>query len=131
MVCVDVASKIKEENILVYFRKSMDKFDSSNLSLDIVRASHNAPAYLNRQIILLLSTLGIKDHVFLSLQRQMLDKVIEVTKCATSAEDTLEEMNGENGGKGTHHFMIEYLGGFGLKTEPLVGQMQFFFQDYK
>ncbi|UJR19685.1 hypothetical protein I4U23_022819 [Adineta vaga] len=131
MVSIDVASEIKEKDVLVYFRNSMDKFDSFNLSLDIVRASHNAPAFLNRQIILLLSSLGIHDHVFLLLQRQMLDKVLAVTKSVASAEDTLEEMNGENGGNGTHHFMIEYLRRFGLKTEPFVRQMLLCFQAHQ
>jgi RNA-dependent RNA polymerase len=131
MVCIDVASKIKEEDVLVHFRDSMDKFDSSNRSIDIVRASHNAPAFLNRQIILLLSSLGIKDQVFLSLQRCMVKNILEVTKSSTSAEDTLLEMNGEGGGNGTHHFMIEYLRRFGLKTEPFVRQMLLCFQSYQ
>jgi len=131
MVCIDVASKIVERDVLVYFRESMDKFESDNLSLDIVRASHNASAFLNRQIILLLSSLGIKDQVFLSLQQDMVKKVLEVTKYSTSAEDTLREMNGEDGGNGTHHFMIEYLRRFGLKTEPLVRQMLLCFQAYQ
>jgi RNA-dependent RNA polymerase len=131
MVCIDVASKIQERDVLVHFRKSMDKFDSSNSSIDIVRASHNASAFLNRQIILLLSSLGIGDEVFLSLQRRMVKDILEVTKYPMNAETTLRKMNGEGGGNGTHHFMIEFFRRFGLKTEPLVRQMLVCFQAYQ
>ena len=49
----------------------MRKFDSSHLKLEVVRATTYQLGHLNREIILILSALGIKDGVFLNLQRRM------------------------------------------------------------
>ena len=55
----------------IRLRSSMRKFDSSHLKLEVVRATTYQLGHLNREIILILSALGIKDGVFLNLQRRM------------------------------------------------------------
>ena len=77
MVCVDVANKLSSDpTVNVAFRRSMKKFESANRSMDIVRAANFSFSYLNRQIILLLSSRGIPDSVFHVLQDEMIDEVM-------------------------------------------------------
>ncbi|KAK9930039.1 hypothetical protein M0R45_027098 [Rubus argutus] len=45
-------------------RKSMLKFNSQNTKLDVLLWSRYLPCFLNRELITLLSTLGVQDHVF-------------------------------------------------------------------
>lgn len=56
----------------VHIRKSQRKFQSDFNQLEIIRVSSFASAYLNRQIILVLSALGIPDRVFVQKMRQQL-----------------------------------------------------------
>ncbi|KAJ0897739.1 putative RNA-directed RNA polymerase [Helianthus annuus] len=64
VVAVDPTSFVK-----LSLRKSMCKFESDNTKLDILLISKYQACYLNRQIITLLSTLGVSDHVFEKKQR--------------------------------------------------------------
>ena len=50
----------------------MRKFKSSHQRLEVIQKSHPQVVYLNHQIILLLSNLGVPDEVFMKLQRDML-----------------------------------------------------------
>lgn len=50
---------------LIAFRKSMQKFDGQLNELSVIRCSTYSPAFLNRQVILLLSNLGVQDDLFL------------------------------------------------------------------
>lgn len=54
------------------FRNSMRKFDSGYSRLDVINLADYIPCFLNRQIILILSSLGIEDSVFHDLQDDML-----------------------------------------------------------
>lgn len=58
----------EEVSVHVWLRDSMVKFESARMSLEVVNWSRFMPCYLNRQIITLLSTLGVPDQVFLDLQ---------------------------------------------------------------
>ena len=61
-------------------RPSMRKFSSTHIGLEVLNWARFLPCYLNRQIISLLSTLGIEDHVFENLQERLvtqLDAMIE------------------------------------------------------
>lgn len=49
-------------------RPSMIKFDSERSNLEIVNWGRFMPGFLNRQIITLLSNLGVPDQVFLDMQ---------------------------------------------------------------
>ncbi|CAF3656841.1 unnamed protein product [Rotaria sordida] len=126
MVCLDVSGKITNPDEYVHFRKSMNKFTTEkNLSIDVVRTSLNpSVAYLNRQIILLLSSLGIPNSVFISLQDHMLQQLKALTENSHKACESLKELN-EFGGHGYHGFLIAYLKSLGERKDPFVRQLLF------
>ena len=64
---------IFEQSHSLIFRKSMCKFPSTHTDLEILNWAKFSPAFLNRQIITVLSTLGVKDDAFINLQVQMID----------------------------------------------------------
>ena len=57
------------------FRPSMRKFESPHRRLEVLQTSRPQPVFLNHQLIILLSSLGIPDEVFMNLQRRMLDRL--------------------------------------------------------
>ncbi|UJR07128.1 hypothetical protein I4U23_011416 [Adineta vaga] len=123
MVCLDVANRISEPDVGLYLRDSMNKFDSSNYSIDIIRGSSMPSAgFLNRQIILLLSCLGIDDEVFLSMQDKMLHDLQILKTNPKEASDFLRNMGG-SGGNGYHAFLLEYLKRFNQSSDPFVQQI--------
>lgn len=70
VLAVDPAMKPNEPPLQL--RKSQRKFVAGhNSSLDIIRTSTYSPAFLNHQIITLLSSMTIKDRVFVKLQSAM------------------------------------------------------------
>lgn len=123
MVCCDVAGKINNPNTDVCFRDSMKKFTANNLSIDIIRTSlHPTIGYLNRQIISLLSSLGIGNQIFLSLQDDMLKMVEALEGDYIKACETLKKLNNfdENGYQG---FLITYLKCLHEQRDPFVRQL--------
>lgn len=71
----------------VEVRPSMDKFDSQDSYLEVCSISAYRQGYLNRQIILLLSGLGVEDWVFLKLQDNM---IRELESALESEEEALK-----------------------------------------
>ncbi|ORX90474.1 RdRP-domain-containing protein [Basidiobolus meristosporus CBS 931.73] len=64
---------------LVHLRPSQRKFSSEHSDLEIVRAAKFLPAYLNRQLVALLSTVGVSDGIFMHMQEehlQLTDKIL-------------------------------------------------------
>ena len=123
MVCVDVFNRIKEPNIDVYFRPSMNKFPTDNFSIDVVRTSYNPTvAFLNRQIILLLSSLGIPNENFLDLQNQMFQQLSVLTGDPHEAIRALKDLT-EYGGNGFHMFLIAYIRRLGRCKDPFVWRL--------
>jgi len=57
----------------VVFRKSMEKFQSNHNHLEVIRVSESHPCYLNRQIVLLLSALGLPTETLEALQRRYVE----------------------------------------------------------
>ncbi|KAF2030357.1 RdRP-domain-containing protein [Setomelanomma holmii] len=57
----------------VHIRPSQQKFEAEYTSLEIIRSSALATPYFNRQIIMVLSTLGVPDHVFIRKQQEMVN----------------------------------------------------------
>lgn len=53
----------------------MCKFESFHRRLEVLQTSRPQAVYLNHQVIMLLSNLGVPDEVFISLQKNMLDKL--------------------------------------------------------
>ncbi|KAL1203607.1 RNA-dependent RNA polymerase 1 [Cardamine amara subsp. amara] len=78
-------------------RKSMSKFESGNTKLDVLAWSKYQPCYLNRQLITLLSTLGVKDNVFEKKQREVVDRLDAILTDPLEAHEALGLMApGEN-----------------------------------
>jgi RNA-dependent RNA polymerase len=67
VVAVDPYSQEK-----LSLRPSMNKFSSTHIGLEILNWSKFLPCYLNRQVITLLSTLGVPDLVFERMQASVL-----------------------------------------------------------
>ena len=74
----------------VYVRKSMNKFFSDHLSLEVCTYASSHPGYLNRQIILLLNGLGISNSTFLTLQREMITQLRQILSSEQSAKTYLK-----------------------------------------
>ena len=53
----------------------MSKFDSFHRRLEILLTSRPQAVFLNHQVIMLLSNLGVPDEVFIKLQNDVLDKL--------------------------------------------------------
>jgi RNA-dependent RNA polymerase len=60
---------------VIQIRPSQEKFPAPYKGLEICRISKFATAYLNQQIVLVLSALGVPDKVFLVMLRRMLSKL--------------------------------------------------------
>jgi RNA-dependent RNA polymerase len=54
----------------IRLRESQIKFPSNDLSFNVVRCATYSQGYLNRQLIILMSCLGVPDEVFIELQRK-------------------------------------------------------------
>jgi RNA-dependent RNA polymerase len=130
MVCLDVANRIINSDVGLYLRPSMKKFDSNNHAIDIVRVSSMpSVGFLNRQIILLLSSLGIRDKIFLFMQEEMLHHLRTLTTDPQKAREFLRKLGG-SGGNGYHAFLLEYLKRFGKQTDPFARQILIAFQAF-
>ena len=58
----------------LYIRKSQHKFNAEHEGLEIIRWSQFSSAHLNRQLVTILTTLGVEDEVFLDkLDKQLYD----------------------------------------------------------
>ncbi|CAH9095976.1 unnamed protein product [Cuscuta epithymum] len=92
VVAVDPSSSKK-----LSLRKSMLKYESDNVTLDVLAWSKYQPCYLNRQLVSLLSTLGIRDEVFERKQREAVAQLNEILTSPAKAAEALELMApGEN-----------------------------------
>ncbi|KAH6797448.1 RNA-dependent RNA polymerase 2 [Perilla frutescens var. hirtella] len=96
-------------------RSSMLKFESTNCMLNITKWSESQPCYLNREIITLLSTLGVADGVFLAMQEQQLQLLGRMLTNAKAALNVLES----TGGGDMKSFMAKMLlQGYEPRKEP-------------
>ncbi|KAL2545847.1 RNA-dependent RNA polymerase 1 [Forsythia ovata] len=92
VVAVDPSSPWK-----LSLRPSMLKYDSENTKLDVLAWSKYQPCFINRQIITLLSTLGVEDHVFEKKQREAVAQLDTILVDPLRAEEALDLMSpGEN-----------------------------------
>ncbi|KAF8775933.1 hypothetical protein HU200_004068 [Digitaria exilis] len=69
-------------------RKSMSKFQSENITLDVLAYSKYQPCFLNRQLITLLPTLGVGDSVFELNQEEVvrqLNRMVNEPQAAIAA----------------------------------------------
>ncbi|KAL7139043.1 hypothetical protein ABFS83_09G024200 [Erythranthe nasuta] len=77
-------------------RGSMRKFESDNCMLNITKWSESQPCYLNREIITLLSTLGVEDGALLAMQDEQLK---QLGKILTEKEAALNVLEAAGGGE--------------------------------
>ncbi|KAF8005973.1 hypothetical protein BT93_K0299 [Corymbia citriodora subsp. variegata] len=80
-------------------RESMRKFESSNRMLNVTQWSDSLPCYLNREIITLLSTLGVKDEKFEAMQQKqllILGKMLTDREAALSVLESLSSADRRN-----------------------------------
>ncbi|PIA63818.1 hypothetical protein AQUCO_00201270v1 [Aquilegia coerulea] len=92
VVAVDPTSVTK-----LSLRKSMRKYTSDNTELDVLCWSKFQPCFLNRQLITLLSTLGVQDQVFEKKQREAVNQLDMILTDPERALEALEIMTpGEN-----------------------------------
>lgn len=71
----EVIPRGKRGTVEVALRKSMKKFQSTHRALEVVGYSKRLPLFLNRQIIVLLSGVGVQNEPFLKLQRRLLENL--------------------------------------------------------
>ncbi|KAM7487791.1 hypothetical protein LguiB_025275 [Lonicera macranthoides] len=92
VVAIDPTSSKK-----LSLRKSMCKYDSNNRKLDVLASSKYQACYLNRQLITLLSTLGVPDEVFEKKQEEAVNQLNSILKDPSKAQEALHLMApGEN-----------------------------------
>ncbi|XP_059645306.1 RNA-dependent RNA polymerase 2 [Cornus florida] len=75
-------------------RSSMLKFESKNRMLNVTKWSESMPCYLNREIVSLLSTLGVEDKVFETMQDEqlrLLDRILTSREAALNVLDSVNE----------------------------------------
>lgn len=115
VVAVDPTSTMK-----LSLRKSMCKFESPNTKLDVLSWSKFQPCFLNRQIITLLSTLGVKDLIFEVKQKKAVDQLNAILTDPLKAQEALEIMSpGEN----TNVLKEMLLCGYKPDAEPFLSMM--------
>ncbi|PKY19633.1 RdRP-domain-containing protein [Rhizophagus irregularis] len=78
-------------------RPSQYKFESSHNVLEVIRCSNFIPAYLNRQAITLLSTLGIPDNVFIEMKDLQVNELNKIFNDERTAIKLLQKNSDEYG----------------------------------
>ncbi|KAL5553262.1 hypothetical protein UlMin_040663 [Ulmus minor] len=115
VVAVDPTSSKK-----LSLRGSMCKYKSTHKKLDVLAWSRYQPYFLNRQLITLLSTLGVKDSAFEKKQREAVNRLDAILTDPLRAYDELElTFHGE-----ITHIMKEMLMcGYKPDEEPFLSMM--------
>lgn len=109
------------KGIEVHIRKSQEKFHSEFNGLEIIRFSNFSVATLNRQTILIMSCLGVPDHVFVDLLEQQLQNYNRAMTDRAFAVQLLEQYVDENQVTvGIAHMLLD---GFMETQEPFVMAM--------
>lgn len=75
---------------VVHIRPSQYKFEAQNVGLEIIRASALAVACFNRQLIIILSALGVPDMMFIRKQQEMVNYLERATKEESVALEKLQ-----------------------------------------
>ncbi|CAI9096669.1 OLC1v1032867C1 [Oldenlandia corymbosa var. corymbosa] len=97
----------------LYLRESMQKFESNHRILEICSWTRFQPGFLNRQIVTLLSALGVRDSIFWKMQESMIFKLNKMLEDVDVAFDVL---NASCADGNTAAIMLS--AGFEPKTEP-------------
>lgn len=101
-------------------RNSMLKFESKNRMLCVTKWSESMPCFLNREIISLLSTLGVKDEALLAMQEEQLQLLGKMLTDREAALDVLESLSGAD----SRSILVKMLNGFyEPNSEPYLSMM--------
>lgn len=76
---------------VIEVRPSQEKFPATYRGLEICRVSQFATAYLNQQIVLVLSALGVRDAIFMRMLRGMLAKLDRARSDGEVALEVLQQ----------------------------------------
>ncbi|KAL8137504.1 hypothetical protein V2J09_003505 [Rumex salicifolius] len=123
VVAIDPTSTMK-----LSLRKSMCKYESEETKLDVLSYSKYQPCFLNRQLISLLSTLGVKDYAFERKQKEAVDRLDAILTDPLIAREALDQMSpGENSN------ILKHMIGCGYKpdAEPYLSMMLQVFRSTK
>ncbi|KAG6509953.1 probable RNA-dependent RNA polymerase 1 [Zingiber officinale] len=115
VVAVDPTSSVK-----LSLRKSMSKFESKNTKLDVLAYSKYQPCFLNRQLITLLSTLGIIDCIF---EKKIEEAVYDLDIILTDPERALEAVQLMHPGETANMLRELLLCGYKPDAEPFVSML--------
>ncbi|XAR50155.1 RNA-directed RNA polymerase [Bertholletia excelsa] len=100
-------------------RSSMLKFESKNRMLNVTKWSEAMPSYLNREIVSLLSTLGVEDEAFEALLDQQLHLLKKMLTSREAALDVLDSM-----GNASKNILVKMmLQGYEPNQEPYLSMM--------
>ncbi|XVE74532.1 hypothetical protein DITRI_Ditri12bG0024400 [Diplodiscus trichospermus] len=116
VVAVDPSSSVK-----LSLRESMQKYDANSASLDVLNWSKYQPCFLNRQIIILMSTLGVKDCVFEAKQKEVLAQLDNILRDPEGERDALMEWI--SSGEIAHILREMILCGYHPDSEPFLSMM--------
>ncbi|OMO59796.1 RNA-dependent RNA polymerase, eukaryotic-type [Corchorus olitorius] len=101
-------------------RRSMLKFDSRVRMLNVTKWSESMPCFLNREIVALLSTLGVKDEVLEKLQEEQL---CVLGKMLTNREAALDALQSIGGADSKNILVNMLLQGYEPNVEPYLSMM--------
>jgi RNA-dependent RNA polymerase len=106
------------KGIDIKLRNSQFKFPSESNNLEIIRCSKFEGAHLNRQLILVLSALGVDDSVFLAMQDREMKELEAAMHNDVSAQAKLRTAVDANGSTLELADMVER--GFRASNDPFV-----------
>ncbi|XVF85601.1 hypothetical protein PTKIN_Ptkin17bG0130100 [Pterospermum kingtungense] len=115
VVAVDPSSSVK-----LSLRKSMQKFEADSTSLDVLSWSKYHPCFLNREIIILMSTLGVADSVFEKKQKEVLAQLDSIFVDRERAREAMEWISH---GEVTHIIREMLMCGYTADSEPFLSMM--------
>lgn len=110
-------------------RRSQDKFDSPHRMLEINRLSTRSIASLNRQIIVILSTLGVADQVFLDFLRELLQELDYLKSDLERCIATLRANSDEDGISRDMIALVQH--GFLTSGDPYIARLLHAYRLYK
>ncbi|GAA5813500.1 hypothetical protein MFLAVUS_006978 [Mucor flavus] len=113
-----VDKSLADEVVKVQLRPSQIKFESKHLTLEVIRTSTFINGYLNRQVITLLSSLGVKDEVFMELMDNML---LEINKMLEKPSEAVRVLQSNADSVGTVKSMVSLIqAGFLERKDPYI-----------
>ncbi|KAK3827572.1 MAG: RNA dependent RNA polymerase-domain-containing protein, partial [Benniella sp.] len=103
---------------MVQIRPSMEKFTVKHYVLEVIRTSSYISSYLNRQIIILITHLGVPDDVILDLKNKQMKDLAKLETDDTTAIKVLRQNWDEHG---TTKMMVEMVkAGFLQNQDPFI-----------